>query len=49
MNQTTEVEVTTKTIIAKLGKFLGRDLDGMEQAIVEYAVIQIKLDLLEVK
>jgi hypothetical protein len=49
MNQVTEVEVTTKTIIAKLGKFLGRDLDGMEQAIVEYAVIQIKLDLLEVK
>jgi hypothetical protein len=40
------VTETTKKIVAKAEEVVGRPLDGLEESLIEYAVIQIKLDLL---
>lgn len=42
-----DVNEISATIIEKAEKVLGRELDGLEKSLMEYAVIQIHLGLLE--
>jgi hypothetical protein len=48
----TQSEITSNTLeilVAKLEDVVGRELTGVEQAIVDYVLIQIQLGLVEVK
>lgn len=48
MNQSVITADTLGIVIAKAEKVIGRELSFMEQALVEYAIEQIRLGVVEV-
>jgi hypothetical protein len=49
MNQSVITPDTLEVLVGKLEGIVGRELTGVEQAIVDYVLIQIRLGLVEVK
>ncbi len=49
MNQSVITPDTLGVLVGKLEGVVGRELTGVEQAIVDYVLIQIQLGLVEVK
>jgi hypothetical protein len=49
MTQSVIKDETLGVLVAKLSGVLERELTGMEQAIVEYTLTQVRLDLVELK
>jgi hypothetical protein len=49
MNQSVITSNTLDILVGKLEKIVDRELTGVEKAIVDYALIQIQLGLVEVE
>ena len=49
MNQSVITKDTLGMLVGKLEGVVGRELTGVEQAIVDYVLIQVELGLVEVK
>lgn len=49
MNQSVITKDTLGILVGKLETIVGRELTGVEKAIVDYALIQVQLGLVEVE